>query len=506
MGDLKSEQTPNLLATVNESRVIFMRAFERSEFWSTLVALPAVFAMLASSALGQALPTSAAPPVTITPNVAKYKPFPRPAGIDDKTYRAYRTRVPALCKLGNFESPDDRVILRDYFLIRIADLTDPLLLSGVVDPKQGQVKIRNEIKTYLVSAGTAPRPEVHDAINQLLLSTLPNLIKSDDYHPAARNNATIMLADLCQVEPVLFGAMKRPPVPYPPALPILVELAKDAKLHEAVRAPALAGVQRFVKFNAVPQGARAIIVADLVATLKETPGMGEEFTPSQSWRMNSSAETLQVAVQSWPEANTAAVAQAIFGVVANPKAWIDARMTSSTVLGLMESRAIPPNEVTNMVRAIGELAVSQTDPSSEIMMLANPPVAPAGAPAPPVAPTAPLVPTKALANALMYRLECLKLALTGSGPQRGLAYAAANDADTKKLIVSLTESLMQIMAVVPKFANKTGLDLATNVGLARAPLVQLFPPKAVQPAANVAAGNQGAEATEAAEQDQVAMP
>lgn len=98
-------------------------------------------------------------------------------------------------------------------------------------------------------------------------------VAMDNYHPAARINATLLLA-LVDDAPENPGE-KRPPVPAAAALGTLVNLYRDAKNPDGVRAAALQGIARHVTLGAITNpAARAEITKDVMALANSQPPAG----------------------------------------------------------------------------------------------------------------------------------------------------------------------------------------------------------------------------------------
>jgi len=102
---------------------------------------------------------------------------------------------------------------------------------------------------------------------------LAKSVSSANYHPAARINATLMLA-LINDAPEDKGA-KKPPVPAADALSPLVTLYMNPNSPDAVKAVALQGVARHVSLNAVKNPRARDIVVNLMRELvKAEPPAG----------------------------------------------------------------------------------------------------------------------------------------------------------------------------------------------------------------------------------------
>jgi hypothetical protein len=95
------------------------------------------------------------------------------------------------------------------------------------------------------ASNVAENAPVHDHLVKLTFDEMSKIAKGN-YHPAARYNAVIFIANLNDTEPILVGERKRPPVPYINGLAFMLTEFNNPQQIDAVRVGALVGIQRHV--------------------------------------------------------------------------------------------------------------------------------------------------------------------------------------------------------------------------------------------------------------------
>lgn len=148
---------------------------------------------------------------------------------------AKKTEAMTMINTGTVTSKE---VLKNYYLSLFAEMSAPLKANNMH-------RNRANIKAQLQKAGNASTQQTHTESNALLLSALPNLIRSDRYHAAFRYNCALLLADLDETEKQGFTGVAKP---LPASLDKMIELLADKKLtNDSVRIAAIVGLTRHAK-------------------------------------------------------------------------------------------------------------------------------------------------------------------------------------------------------------------------------------------------------------------
>jgi hypothetical protein len=125
--------------------------------------------------------------------------------------------------------------------------------------------LRDFHKELFSNLKQAKSGEVHDYLNKLVLEYMIKLAK-ENYHPAVRVNAILTIGDLNSVD-----SMGGQEIPWPDAVPVLLETINDPKQIVPVKVAALVGINRHVTAGINDPPTQAQISA---ALLKLLAGLG----------------------------------------------------------------------------------------------------------------------------------------------------------------------------------------------------------------------------------------
>ncbi len=238
----------------------------------------------------------------------------------------------------------------EHYTFRIAEMT----LRGSYDKLAAK---RDDLKKKdLVPLGRAPSSELHDRLTEFLATRLPRLCADSQYHPAVRQNWTLILGDLNSKEPAFNGQGE---VPLTAVLPELQKLYVDENQHVAVRLAALVGIKRHVKANATADVRKQLAKAMTAIVANKQPPKGTDQKTYDFFRLRT-IDALRTILDSAPDAGDETAAAALAELTADAKVKLYYRCEAAAAIGQLESRSIEKEDVPQLARLFGELAVEVT--------------------------------------------------------------------------------------------------------------------------------------------------
>lgn len=226
------------------------------------------------------------------------------------------------------------------------------------------VEQRNLILNQYLRKPTLPA-EVHDQLVRIVAAGMTK-IATGNYHPAARHNAMLIIAELNTKE--LVRVPVTPPEPYAPALTTMVDALSDPMQLDVVRVAALVGILRHVQWDArqreklAEQPAIKRIedplrerISQLTMAIVNTksPPAGRTLD-GHAWMQRRSIDILSVVGTISSDINAA---QAIEAIVADNDAPISLRCTAAEALGLLNLPAETKLDAMESARKLGEFAM-----------------------------------------------------------------------------------------------------------------------------------------------------
>ena len=280
--------------------------------------------------------------------------IPRPAGL--KSYaklpvnadkRNERVAIRKLLSAGVV--PQDRRAQFDeyYTTYALARWTDPDLLGELEKkPNFNLPDCRRELRNDLITGRNGP---VHDELAKLALDFLKTLAANPAYHPASRYNATLAIGELNATETT--SATTRP-VPWGPALEVLVRAFADPNQVDAVRVAALVGIFRHAVLGIADPQTRDQLRAGLltVAQTKEDPRRSAE---GQVWIRARAMDVLGTLQEPGPQSS---VAKALAAIVADRDDDLVARRAAARALGKLNLPAGQGLDSSQMAAGLAQLA------------------------------------------------------------------------------------------------------------------------------------------------------
>lgn len=222
---------------------------------AVLLALVFSFALLDSSAVAQEAAAEAAPAEAAAAQPKKPTEIPgRPRG-----------NMISMAQKGQVS---DQKAFEEYYEAVIAQFTQPDQFPQAFDNRKN---IRRDARLSYSRANK----QFHTTLNQFLLSKLRPLVTDAQYHPAARFNWMLIIADLNQVE--IVPGSNAPEVPLAEALPLLVSVQGDEAQSDSVRLAALIGLDRHAAAGTIGADAQQTLVPNLQKIINQrTPPAGRD--------------------------------------------------------------------------------------------------------------------------------------------------------------------------------------------------------------------------------------
>jgi len=141
-------------------------------------------------------------------------------------------------------------------------------------------RLRREFKQKYLWA--AKNTAAHTLLNKLTLTQMQE-IASDTYHPYARYNAMLIIADLNDKEPTA----TTPGVPYRPALDVMV----NSKVTDGPRVAALIGILRHAEAKLPPEQ-RATVLKEMQTLLAQATPPAGRSEDGHNWMRRRAADVL----------------------------------------------------------------------------------------------------------------------------------------------------------------------------------------------------------------------
>ena len=196
-----------------------------------------------------------------------YESVAMPDGLKDETVVR---RVEGIAKSYATTGNGDPAMVSGYFKVYIpAKMTDP---NGVQDIST----VAQDAASLLVRAQRSSNQQVAQQITVLLFDSMKGIAEGN-YHPAARINAILLLSRLDRQ--AANPSTKTPPIPLVrQVLPVMLSIYQDANNVDGVRAAALHGIHRHVRFGFpdIDQASSAAITQEMTTLLSSAAPAGRD--------------------------------------------------------------------------------------------------------------------------------------------------------------------------------------------------------------------------------------
>ncbi len=212
---------------------------------------------------------------------------------------------------------------------------------------QGMQRLVKELKGNIEGRS---KP-VRDRLNAIVLRE-GQKIAAGNYHPAARYNAMLLIAELNADEGD--AAAKSPPTPYADALPVMLAAFADDKQHDVVKTAALIGIDRHVRSGAAGNEAPLLTTAMIALVSQKTPPAGRS-TDAHDWMRGQAANILGTLRGTGPKNE---VITALETVVNDAEASGSLRARAARALGALDYSKAKQVDPSNVAAQIAAMAVS----------------------------------------------------------------------------------------------------------------------------------------------------
>jgi hypothetical protein len=195
-------------------------------------------------------------------------------------------------------------------------------------------------------------PGVLKELNDLTLKAMTQLCR-ENYHPATRYNAALILGDLDQELWSRYGGATNAPVPFSEVVPVLVEFLTDDQMIDAVKVAALVGLQRHARYG-LAASVRGSVTDAMLALLQTKEPPAGRSPAGHVWMRRQAAEVL-AQIGAIGEQNR--VFDALVSVVTDAEAPVALRCAAAAAVGQLKYDGDAKVDVGTVVSQLGDLAV-----------------------------------------------------------------------------------------------------------------------------------------------------
>lgn len=211
---------------------------------------------------------------------------------------------------------------------------------------------------------SAPNQDVHRYLVDLIYDAMVPVVQ-DNYHPAVRYNAMLIISGLNDTDSVRVGAVKLTPEPMVRALPFIYEQFKKPENSDAIRVAALLGLVRHLEWDnfrgpvesptpAINPATRAAILKDLLALARQKDPPEGRSVEGHEWFRRRAIDGLTQASYYRVDAEIAAALDAI---LKDDSESIAMRCAAATAVGKIAYQAPVKLDPTPTAKELGYLAL-----------------------------------------------------------------------------------------------------------------------------------------------------
>jgi hypothetical protein len=294
----------------------------------------------------------------------------------------YKVQVPLASlttgKDAKSQEPKFRTQMRQMLTQGQPSITDPVakvqfdgFYLGYLIPKmtteEGLKTISKERQDFLSSLATAKAPEARNRLLEIAVPALKRIVE-DNYRPASRYNAMLILSSLNDQEPNNIGAQQTFPEPMRSLLPYILEQFRKPENPDVVKIPALLGLARHLEcenYKIPPSASPLMPPAQRAEVIKELTALAETKEPPPGRNADGhlflrrrAIEALGLACATKPDPNITATLE---GLLKDDSDALSARFTVAATLGRMSLQ--PPAAINPVATAkeLGYLALVGCD-------------------------------------------------------------------------------------------------------------------------------------------------
>jgi hypothetical protein len=293
---------------------------------------------------------------------------------DDTDKQGYKYQVPHE-KLRKSRTDEQKIRGQVRGILNGAPISDPATrqlfrgfylsyLYPLMTTEEGQKTIGKERADLLRDLQNAKNQEARREVVDFTLPAMKKIVQDNQYRPAARYNAMLIISSLNDVEPNNIGSSPTLPEPMKAALPFILEQFQKADRDE-IKLAALLGLSRHLEFDnykqppstPIPPAGRAAIIKELVslAEAKESPAHRQPDV--HLWMRRRAIEALGMACLTKPDADITAAMERLLRDEAEPTSL---RLAVASTLGKMPLQAAKIDAVAT-AKELGYVALKACD-------------------------------------------------------------------------------------------------------------------------------------------------
>lgn len=261
----------------------------------------------------------------------------------DREGKSLSRTVKSIMRTPGAPSAEDKAALQNYYVnYIIASMTR----ADRQDDPERFPSWRNEIAGELERAPSAK----HDFVRSLIFRYTKGLAESDQYRPAARYNALLILGELNEREERRQGGTLSLAVPYAQARPTLIKLATDTNEDQLLRVGALIGLARHAKLLGAIGQPDARTIGAFVSVMREE-------TPSNGGTMDGLNWMKKLCVEGLGDSGQAGAAKLLEPVLNDEDAPLYLRCAAADALGRLDYRSAQGLDYNSMLSGMNKLMV-----------------------------------------------------------------------------------------------------------------------------------------------------
>ena len=237
----------------------------------------------------------------------------------------------------------------------------PIMTQATPEALATLGKNREDLMKQLRGSGV---PRAQDHLTQLTLGVM-RVLARDNYHPAVRYNASLILG-LLDKKYASSGAKPTPPVALPAGTSELLDLLeqnefKGVKVHPSVKVGALEGLERHVRFGLESQYADRVTQAAMAVLAQKASALGVD-ADVHNWIKCQAARVLTRQFKDGPNAEVHA---ALTKLIADDKMSLEDRCCVVGLLAKVKYDAAAGADVASTLVPLGKLTLAVVDEGAE---------------------------------------------------------------------------------------------------------------------------------------------
>ncbi len=328
---------------------------------------PSSVPVLAQAPAAPAAPAASLPPGTVTDDESGYKiqvpyidPKKKPAEVGQLRISEGKARTFAWQVLGGALPLNDNKVAFDFYYnkILLPSFTQTHEASLNALPEERQKLFRDHLEK------SAPNQDVHRYLVDLIYDAMVPVVQ-ENYHPAVRYNAMLIISGLNDTDTVRVGAARMAPEPMVRALPFIYEQFKKPENTDAIRVAALLGLVRHLEWDnfrgdvsaptpAINPATRAAILKDLLDLAQQKDPPAGRSVEGHEWFRRRAIDGLTNASYFKVDAEIAAALDAI---LKDESESIAMRCAAATAVGKIAYQAPVKLDPTPTAKELGYLAL-----------------------------------------------------------------------------------------------------------------------------------------------------